>query len=165
MLASSRRRVGAVGLRSCQRFCSTDEIPGLRRTAFRRKMAEKLKDAASPPPPPPLLVGPICRISHAKCKPHELDALRDAYDEAIPPLYAGVPGFAGAFLLLDRSKASAKSITMWESQADFEAAVANPEYGRAMSKLGAHFAAPPDVETWERGSAYLPSARGEESTE
>ena len=80
---------------------------------------------------------------------NEVAALVEAYGNGPGSHYEKNPGFMGAMLLLDHATNRARSITIWQSQLDFDAAAATPSYTRAMRALGAHFSAPPAVETWE----------------
>ena len=79
-----------------------DEIPGLRRTAFRAHLSRLKKpttDAAAP-----AITGPLARCSTVVVRPHSMDALAADYKSRISSLYAGVPGFKGALLLLNRNR-------------------------------------------------------------
>ena len=79
-----------------------DEIPGLRRTAFRAHLSRLKKpatDAAAP-----AITGPLARCSTVVVRPHSMDALAADYKSRTSSLYAGVPGFEGALLLLNRNR-------------------------------------------------------------
>lgn len=126
----------------------TDEIPGLRRTAFRAHLSRLKKpeaDAAER-----VITGPIARCSTALVRPHSVDTLAADYSSRISSLYDGVPGFEGALLLLSRGDTNrAQSISLWRSTADFEAAAEMPTYRENMAALGGHFLAAPKLEVWE----------------
>ena len=79
-----------------------DEIPGLRRTAFRAHLSRLKKpatDAAALQ-----ISGPLARCSTVVVRPHSMDALAADYKSRTSSLYAGVPGFEGALLLLNRNR-------------------------------------------------------------
>ena len=57
-------------------------------------------------------------------------------------------GFGGAYLMTDASSGKALSITVWESQADMEAAEA-AIYQEQIAKFGSLFAGPPLVDHYE----------------
>ncbi|KAL1524377.1 hypothetical protein AB1Y20_019273 [Prymnesium parvum] len=137
-------------LRQAYRRLCTDEIPGLRRSSFAKRLPRPVNAPSSPPAessPPPS--GPQARIATALIKASSVDLLAARYKETIPALYAGVAGFQGAHLFLNRDENKAQSVTLWSSQHDFDAAAARPEYKHAMQELGAMFAKVPDLEVWE----------------
>ena len=92
-----------------------DEIPGLRRTAFRAHLS-RLKPATDAAEP--AITGPLARCSTVVVRPHSIDALAADYKSRTSSLYAGVPGFEGALLLLDRRSNKAQSISLWRGTAD-----------------------------------------------
>ena len=124
-----------------------DEIPGLRRTAFRAHLSRLKKPEADTTER--VITGPLARCSTALVRPHSIDALAADYTSRIGSLYDGVPGFEGALLLLNRGSNKAQSISLWRGTADFEAAAATPAYRENMAALGSHFLAAPQLEVWE----------------
>ena len=124
-----------------------DEIPGLRRTAFRAHLSRLKKPEADTAEP--VITGPLARCSTALVRPHSIDALAADYTSRIGSLYDDVPGFEGALLLLNRGSNKAQSISLWRGTADFEAAAATPAYRENMAALGNHFLAAPQLEVWE----------------
>ena len=97
---------------------SSDEIPGLRRSAFRAHLKNVKRPEPTDAPLP--VTGPLARSSTALVKPRSLEALQTEYSERIPSLYSTVDGFEGALLLLNRNTNQAKSISLWSSRAAFE---------------------------------------------
>ena len=124
-----------------------DAIPGLRRTAFRAHLSRLKKPATDAAEP--AITGLLARCSTVVVRPHSMDALAADYKSRTSSLYAGVPGFEGALLLLDRRSNKAQSISLWRGSADFEAAAATPAYRENMAALGGHFLAAPQLEVWE----------------
>ena len=141
-------------LPAVQRRWCTDEIPGLRRTAFRAHLKRLKKpegDAAEPD-----IAGPLARCSTAVVRPHGVEALVADYSSKISGLYRGVPGFEGALLLLSRGSTNrAKSISLWRAKADFEAAAETAPYRSTMAALGSHFLAAPELEVWEHAGCTV----------
>jgi len=131
-----------------------DEIPGLRRTAFRKQLArQRVKFTETPRP----VDGPIARVANVAVKPQHRDALVADYGASVRDAYEQQAGFVGAVLLLEGREPALKacSITMWEAQRDLDAAVEAPAYGEAMQRLASHFNEAPETQTWEMAAAYL----------
>lgn len=71
------------------------------------------------------------------------------YRDCVVPAASEQKGFKGALLLVDRSTNRAMAISLWESQADIEAAMATGHLQPQAAKLISTFAAPPVRETYE----------------
>ena len=154
MLAGVPRRVLRHDAPLWRALC-TDEIPGLRRNSFAKRLPRRA-DADAAPARKPAPTGSLARVATAVLRPGSADALAALYNDKIPPLYDGVDGFLGAYLLLDREANKAQSITLWKSNEDFDAAVARPEYAEVMTQLGAHFLKPPELDVWEHAGSFRP---------
>ena len=100
---------------------SSDEIPGMRRSAFRAHLKNVKRPEPTDAPLP--VTGPLARSSTALVKPRSLEALQTEYSAKIPSLYSTVAGFEGALLLLNRNTNQAKSISLWRSRSDFEVSI------------------------------------------
>ena len=134
-----------------------DEVPGLRRTAFRAHLSRLKKPEADTREH--VITGPLARCSTALVRPHSIGALTADYTSRIGSLYDGVSGFEGALLLLNRGSNKAQSISLWRGTADFEAAAATPAYRENMAALGSHFLAAPQLEVWEHAGCCKRPAR------
>ena len=55
-----------------------------------------------------------------------------------------------------RVQRKARSITVWESKAQMDAAQSMPEYTETMKALAGHFVDVPSLETWRLGSSLFP---------
>ena len=143
--------------RVAARSLCTDEIPGLRRHSFGKRLPRRAGGGDPTPFSKPFTpTGPLARVSTAVVRPHSSDELSAAYNKEIPALYAGTPGFQGAYLLMNRETNTAQSITLWKSQSDFEAAAARPEYAQAMQQLGGFFLKAPELTVWEHAASFCP---------
>jgi len=54
-------------------------------------------------------------------KPDKIDEFQELYEEYINPEIKAARGYQGFYLLLDREKSEAISVTLWEDQAAAEA--------------------------------------------
>lgn len=129
----------------------------MRRTTYRRKALLQQRQRADEKPAPPPPPGPIARVSDVVIRIRSEDELKELYADIIPRLYRDTPGFEGAFLLLDRSKNRARSVTLWTDNNAFEVAAAHPAYADAMGKLAAYFTGVPEASTWEHGGSFFPA--------
>lgn len=145
-------RARVTGVRS---FCtSREDIPGLRRTAFRKQLArQRVKFGEAPR----AADGPIARVANVAVRPEHREALIADYNDSVRNAYAQQSGFAGAVLLLDGEDPGlqACSITLWEAARDLDAAVETSSYAEAMTQLAKHFNGYPETKTWELAAAFL----------
>lgn len=138
-----------------RQLCAAHEnIPGLRRTDFRRQLARQRVRSREIPRPTD---GPIARVAHVAVRPEHRKALVANYNSSIQTAYQQQPGFFGAFLLIegDDPGSIACSITLWEGQEHLDAAVKTPVYTEAMHQLASHFNDAPETKTWTLASAYV----------
>ena len=71
--------------------------------------------------------------------------------------YASTPGFRGSVLLVDESKNSAQSITLWDDRAAFDALAATDAYRESMGALAQEcFVGAPEVVEHSFAGAFFP---------
>uniref|UniRef100_A0A6V2YIV3 ABM domain-containing protein n=1 Tax=Emiliania huxleyi TaxID=2903 RepID=A0A6V2YIV3_EMIHU len=145
--AASRRltRQCALPLPLRRHLCSSsdDDIPGLRRNAFRkppadgavgpaakRKILARQKAIALETAPK---TGPIARVAQVSLRVGAREALVDDYVASAKSAYEGQPGFLGALLLFD-GQTRAQSITLWEKEESLDAAVGTERYGASSAR-------------------------------
>ena len=78
-------------------------------------------------------------------------------------LYDACDGFLGSILLIEaEQRSSARSITMWSTVKDMDAAAKTPGYGETMQSLSTHFMGgpgnAPTLELWSIGDVHIPSS-------
>ena len=68
---------------------------------------------------------------------------------SIIPVMKQQHGFKGVLTLLDRQAGTAKSITLWETEADLQAGESSGYYREQAGKLASFVTAPPTREVFE----------------
>jgi heme-degrading monooxygenase HmoA len=72
------------------------------------------------------------------------------WQQQIVPRMRQQPGFRGVFLMRDTANNRGMGITLWDSEADFQAAFGKPEAQAMFRELQARvFAGPPERENYE----------------
>ena len=104
-------------------MCSDlDAELGLRRSLTKKLAQQRPRSERQEP-----VAGPVARVSTAPLRPDAADDLVKAYASGGRKLYDACPGFLGSVLLLSQGRNRARSITMWQSTSDMDAAVLQPE--------------------------------------
>jgi len=128
--------------------------------SYSHKMREKkLYQRLEAMTPPKSETSPIARISQVRVKSGKMDALLQFYRSTLGPSYETMrtSGFQKAYLLLDREKNEACSVTVWENEASLEKNnQENVQYQKAMKVLPTFLTGVPDVRTLEFAMEVAP---------
>ena len=89
------------------------------------------------------------RLVIAQVKPDMLDEFVRIYRDSIVPAAKEQKGFAGAYLMLDRSSFKGMSEVLWESEEDMKAGEASGYLREQIAKIAVTFASPPATERYE----------------
>ena len=90
------------------------------------------------------------RLSAASVREGKMEELVAHYKETVAPTYKESEGFLGAYLLLDRTKGEAQSLTLWRNVQDLENNNNNnPKYRQAMATFAPLFAESPRTSLFE----------------
>lgn len=103
------------------------------------------------------LVGPIARMATARPRDGEAAIMRE-YEASLRTMYASADGCLGAYLLWDRDKGEATSLTLWASTEHLRALTATDDYSRRMKAFGALLVGIPEVRTVQLLASVGPSS-------
>lgn len=93
-----------------------------------------------------------CMIARNQMKPGQLDAVVKAFEKDFVPVMKRSPGFRGCYMLAG-PKGEYTAFVLWESRADADAYVANPERGKALAGVADKLEGPMKLEFGEVRSA------------
>jgi heme-degrading monooxygenase HmoA len=91
------------------------------------------------------------RVGIAQDKPGKIDDAVRIYRDSVAPAQKQQKGFKGALFLTDRHTGKSISISLWESEADAEASLANGFYQEQVNKFSQDFETKPVWEEYEVG--------------
>lgn len=89
------------------------------------------------------------RVTTFQVEPEKLDEALAVTQDTIIPAMKEQQGFNGVLTLLDRPAGKAKSITLWETEADLKAGESSGYYQQQVGKLASFVTAPPTREVYE----------------
>lgn len=89
------------------------------------------------------------RVTTFQIAPARMDETLALTQSSIIPVMKQQKGFKGVLTLLDRQAGTAKSITLWETEADLQAGESGSYYREQISKLASFVTAPPTREVFE----------------
>jgi heme-degrading monooxygenase HmoA len=84
-------------------------------------------------------------------KPGRIDDTVRIYRDSVAPAQKQQKGFKSALYLIDRHTGKSISISLWESEADAEAGMANGFYQQQVNKFSQDFESEPVWEEYEVG--------------
>ena len=89
------------------------------------------------------------RVTTFQVEPSKLDEALEVTQSAILPAMKQQQGFKGVLTLVDRPAGKAKSITLWETEADLKAGDSSGYFQQQVGKLASLVTAPPTREVYE----------------
>jgi quinol monooxygenase YgiN len=95
------------------------------------------------------------RIVGVQITPDKLDEAIALYRDSVIPAAREQPGFLGGILLIDRATGKGISNTAWASEGEMRASESSGYLQTQLQKFGSLLAAPPQIETYEVGAAWI----------
>lgn len=89
------------------------------------------------------------RTVTAQAQPGKVEEAMSIYRNSIVPAAKEQKGFKGAFFLVDNATGKSVSLTLWDTEADMQAAEASGFLREQIAKLGATLATAPVSEHFE----------------